>query len=102
MHKQVESKLKAIAAICRDNHVLKVELFGSATSEHFDQEKSDFDVLVTFEDIEPVAYADAYFGLLEGLQELFNRPVDVVVESALKNPYFIREIQKTRTLLYAA
>jgi hypothetical protein len=47
-------------------------------------------------------YADAYFGLLESLEELFGRPVDLVVPSAIRNPYFLKAIEGTRTLLYAA
>ena len=47
-------------------------------------------------------YADTYFGLLEGLQELFKRNVDLVMISAVKNPYFLESIERSRTLLYAA
>jgi predicted nucleotidyltransferase len=79
-----------------------MELFGSATGEHFDSCNSDLDFLVTLEDLEPGEYAEAYFGLLEALQELFQRSIDLVVASTVKNPYFLKEIQKTRTLLYAA
>jgi predicted nucleotidyltransferase len=40
--------------------------------------------------------------LLESLEQLFGRPVDLVVESAIKNPYFRQAIEPTRVLLYAA
>jgi len=46
-------------------------------------------------------YADRYFGLLEALEALFGRPVDLVVASAIKNPYFRESVEKTRELLYA-
>jgi predicted nucleotidyltransferase len=75
-----------------------MELFGSAASEHFDSCNSDLDFLVTLQDLEPGEYAEAYFGLLVGLQELFQRPVDLVVASTVKNPYFLEEIEKTRIL----
>ena len=47
-------------------------------------------------------YANAYFGLLEALQQLFGRPVDLVVDSAIKNPYFRQSVEETRTLVYEA
>ena len=50
----------------------------------------------------PGRYADAYFGLLESLQELFGRPVDLVVASSIKNPYFRGTVERTKALLYAA
>ena len=50
----------------------------------------DLDLLVEFEPLPADAYADAYFELLADLEELFERPVDLVMASALRNP-FIRE-----------
>jgi predicted nucleotidyltransferase len=79
-----------------------MEPFGSAASDNFDPSTSDLDFLVTFEDLRPNEYAEAYFGLLEALQELFQKPIDLVVPSAVKNPDFPKEIGRTLTLLYAA
>jgi predicted nucleotidyltransferase len=39
---------------------------------------------------------------LESLQQLFERRVDLVVESAVKNPFFRETIERTKALLYAA
>ena len=39
---------------------------------------------------------------LEGLEELFGRPVDLVVDTAIRNPYFRRAVEQTRSPLYAA
>ena len=63
-------------------------------------EASDLDFVVEFEPLPPGVYANTYFGLLEALQQLFDRPVDLVVESAIKNPYFLEAVEATRTLLY--
>jgi predicted nucleotidyltransferase len=46
-------------------------------------------------------YADTYFGLLEALEDLFQRPVDLIMVRAIKNPYFIQAINQTRVVLYA-
>ena len=40
--------------------------------------------------------------LAEALRDLFHRNVDLVVLSAVKNPYFRESIERSRTLLYAA
>lgn len=88
--------------LCRRFHVVRLELFGSAAHSEFDPERSDLDFLVEFQDLEPAAYADAYFGLLEALEALFKRPVDLVVSSAVRNPYFRASVDRTRVLLYAA
>jgi predicted nucleotidyltransferase len=82
--------------------VQRLEVFGSAATSRFDPETSDVDFLVTFVGVRPGEYADNYFGLVEALEALFQRPVDVVVTSAITNPYFLQGIQSTRTLVYAA
>lgn len=54
---------------------------------------------------EPIAgggYADAYFGLRESREKLSGRSVDLVVYSAIKNPYFRQSVERTKMLLYAA
>jgi hypothetical protein len=76
-----------------------MEVFGSAVTDRFDAESSDLDFLVSFDNLEPGEYVDAYFGLMEELQELFQRPVDLVMETAIRKPYFLRNVEKTRTLM---
>jgi len=102
MNSLVAEKRTDIERICRLHHVRRIELFGSATGPGFDPACSDLDFLVAFGDLPADGYADAYFGLLEDLQSLFQRPVDLVVDSAIKNPYFRQAVDKTRTVLYAA
>ena len=80
----------------------RLELFGSAASGAFEAGNSDLDFLVEFEPPIGTGYADRYFGLLEALEALFQRPVDLVVESAITNPYFRTSVEKTKVLLYAA
>jgi predicted nucleotidyltransferase len=98
----VQNSREAVERLCRRFRVRRLELFGSAVGEQFNPETSDLDFLVDFEELEPEEYADTYFGLLEGLRELFKRNVDLVMVSAVKNPYFLESIERSRTLLYAA
>lgn len=97
----IEQHRAELAELCRRHHVVRLSLFGSATRDDFDPERSDLDFLVDF-DAPPGQYADAFFGLLESLEQLFERPVDLVVASAIRNPYFQQSVDATRTLLYAA
>ena len=101
MNRVIEEKRLALETLCRRHRVQRIELFGSATGKDFDPEGSDLDFLVCFQELGADEYADAYFGLLEDLQALFQRPVDLVVDSAIQNPYFRQAVDSTRTLLYA-
>jgi hypothetical protein len=98
----IETKQTELASLCRRYHVRRLELFGSAVAGDFEPATSDLDFLVEFEELDPPAYADAYFGLRESLSALFQRPVDLVSPTAVRNPYFLRSIERSRALLYAA
>jgi len=91
-----------LEALCRRFHVRRLELFGSAASNQDRPGESDLDFLVEFDPLPLGAYTDAYFGLLEALQSLSGRPVDLVVGSAIKNPYFRQSVELTKTLLYVS
>ena len=102
MTPSIEEHRAELVELCRRHHVLRLSLFGSATRDDFDPQRSDLDFLVDFESLPPGQYADAFFGLLESLERLFGRQVDLVVASAIRNPYFRQSIDQTKTLLYAA
>ena len=91
-----------LETICRRHHVRRLELFGSAAQGLYKPEHSDFDFLVEFQDMPEGSYANSYFGLHEALEELFQCSVDLVVDSAIKNPYFREAIDRTKELVYGA
>ena len=92
-----------LVRLCERYRVRKLEVFGSAaTGENFDPRTSDLDFLVEYQPLESAGYARAYFGLLEDLQNLFHRPVDLVMTRAIRNKYFLRGIASSRTTIYAA
>lgn len=99
----IEDNMQAIAELCTRFRVLRLELFGSAIAvSNFDQEKSDLDFLVEFLPLNEGEYADSYFGLLEALEDLFHRHIDLVMTRAIKNPYFLESVNRHRKVLYAA
>ncbi len=102
MIREIEERRDAIESLCRRFRVRRLELFGSAAAGGFNPRASDLDFLVEFDQLRANEYADAYFGLLEELQMLFRRDVDLVVARSIKNPYLIESIERSRTLLYAA
>ncbi|HEX4407998.1 MAG TPA: nucleotidyltransferase domain-containing protein [Xanthobacteraceae bacterium] len=91
-----------LAQLCRRFHVRRLDVFGSAARGDFDPTRSDIDFLVEFAPMTPSAYADAYFELKEALERLFDRPIDLVTDAAIRNPYFRQGVERTRAPLYAA
>lgn len=91
---------EAIAALCREYGVRRLAVFGSATTDRFDPERSDVDFLVEFDP--GTASLGTYFGLKRALEDLLGRQVDLVAPAALENPYFAARVGETREELYAA
>ncbi len=102
MNLLVEQHRTQLEALCHRYGVRRLEVFGSAATGLAQSGESDLDFLVEFDTLPPGGYADAYFGLLESLEALYGRPVDLVVASAIRNPFFLQSVERTRTLLYAA
>jgi len=91
-----------IEKLCREFHVQRLELFGSAATTGFNPEQSDFDFLVEFVPLPKGEYASAFFGFKAALEQLFGRSVDLVVPSSIRNPYFRQSVEQSKALLYAA
>lgn len=91
---------KRLVRLCRECRVKRLDIFGSATTTDFDPADSDLDFLVVFEDMRPAAYAKSYFNLRDGLVEIFQRSVDIVTDSGLKNPHFMQRVKAECFNLY--
>lgn len=88
--------------ICKKYGVMQMIIFGSAIRPDFDPDKSDIDILVSFKTMTPTEHADAYFGLLEELEAVFGRNVDLLEEKAVKNPYLKKSIDDSGVVVYAS
>ena len=96
----IEGTTTSINELCKRLRIRKLDIFGSAATDDFGPD-SDVDVLARF-DRDGTDLFDRYFELKEGLQELFGRDVDVVLEESIKNPYFRQSVERSRRNIYAA
>lgn len=102
MNPLVANYQASIAALCRRYRVARLDLFGSAVSGGFDDQRSDFDFIAEFIDPAPtVDYADRVIDFAASLEEMLGRNVDVVSASALSGSRLERAIAGTRQLVYA-
>ncbi|MEY3649127.1 MAG: hypothetical protein RLZ13_2012 [Bacteroidota bacterium] len=90
---------KELEELCERHQVKTLYAFGSVLGSNF-HEASDLDLLVDFKEIDLNDYADNYYDFKYSLQELFQRPIDLIEEKAVKNPYFKEVVDATKTLVY--
>lgn len=98
----IEKRREAVAELCREFNVERLDIFGSAATDQPEEEVNDLDFLVEFGRGGSMSPAQQYFGLLSALEHLFARDVDLLTRRSLRNPYFIRSVEKTLRRLYAA
>ena len=100
MNGLIENHRDAIRALCQQYGVRRLDLFGSAATGAFDAATSDLDFVATFADTRSPGYADRYLSFAEALETLFGRPVDVITERSIRNPYFRQAVEALRQPIY--
>ena len=92
-----------LARLCRKYSVRRLKLFGSAATEHFQEQASDLDLVVEFGPApEGIGLADQYFEFREELTKMFGRPVDLLEEHAIENSVIREAVVASSVVLYAA
>ncbi|MCM1519098.1 MAG: nucleotidyltransferase domain-containing protein [Pseudoflavonifractor sp.] len=101
--KLIEMNMDKIIALCRKYKVAKLWVFGSILTDRFNDD-SDVDFSVDFDSEtihrEKLDYADLFFDFLDGLKQIIGREIDIVFDDCVKNPYFKRELDATKKLIY--
>ena len=95
----IEKNIDKVRALCDKHKVSQLYVFGSVLGKQFDSE-SDIDLIVIFKPIDVRDYADNYFDFKFSLEDLFHRKIDLLENQAIKNPYLLDSINKTKTLVY--
>ncbi|MDF9830037.1 nucleotidyltransferase domain-containing protein [Parabacteroides sp. PF5-6] len=91
--------IPVIVALCKQHKVKKLFAFGSVFTPRFN-EKSDIDMVVDFEEVDLMEYADNYFSLKESLSRLLGREVDLLEDKAIRNPILRKNIDNSKQLIY--
>lgn len=96
----IEQHREEIAALCRKHGVQRLDLFGSAVTGAFDERSSDVDFVVTFDHPEEgILYR--YLDLVDDLERLLNRKVDLLTERSVGSSEFREEVERQRIPIYA-
>ena len=84
----------------QQHKIKRAYAFGSVCTNEFNAE-SDVDFIVRLEEgLDPLEYTEHYFAAIHALESLLKRSVDFVAEETMLNPYFVKVVNKTKTLIY--
>jgi len=94
----IDSDRVGFRALPAENQVSRLNALGSSVHGPFGPD-SDVDVLVELDADDEVA-GRMLINIWNGLEDIFQRPVDLLTESSLGNPYLRAEIERTKKLIY--
>jgi hypothetical protein len=102
MEGPIQRNREEIASLCRRYGVRRLAAFGSIVRPDFDPLRSDADFLVEFQPVPVTVRMQSYLGLREALGALLSRPIDLVEDGSIRNPYILQSVAEQQQVLYAA
>ena len=88
-----------IDKLCENHNVKRLYAFGSVLTSEFNS-ANDVDLIVEFNEVDVDKYADNYYEFKFSLEEVLKKPVDLLEDQAIKNPYFRQVVNETKELVY--
>lgn len=95
----LKEHISQIKQLCNAHHVKSLFAFGSVLTNQFNG-KSDIDFVVDIDSNNPLDYSDHYFALKFQLEQLLEKPIDLLEERAINNPFLRKQIDHTKVLVY--
>ena len=86
--------------LCQKHNVRYLYAFGSATTDKFDNNKSDIDLLVEIDTIDPIERGEKLLSLWDKFELFFHKKVDLLTDASIRNPYLRKSIDATKILIY--
>lgn len=98
----IRHNLDGIRELCERYHVKRLEIFGSASDGRYREGESDLDFIVEFPPMDWEVRGQSFLDLLLALEDLLQHQIDLITlrPQGQANPYFLKEIQKSRQVIY--
>jgi predicted nucleotidyltransferase len=97
---KIQAKMNDFVLLCKTHNVKSLYAFGSSTTDNFDENSSDIDLLVEIDSDDPIQRGESLMSIWDKLELFFQRKVDLLTSSSLKNPFLKKSIDATKVLIY--
>jgi predicted nucleotidyltransferase len=91
---------KEFLSLCKSHDVKTLYAFGSSTNDKFKEESSDIDLLVELDTKDPIKRGENLLDLWDKFESFFQRKVDLLTNSSIRNPILRRSIDSSKILIY--
>jgi predicted nucleotidyltransferase len=86
--------------ICKSHDVKTLYAFGSSINTKFLDETSDIDLLIDIDTKDPIKRGENLIDLWDKFEKFFQRKVDLLTISSIKNPILRKSIDSSKLLIY--
>ena len=100
LKQDIQKRINEFFNLCQAHKVKMLYAFGSSVTDRFNEETSDIDLLIEIDDDDPIERGEKLMSIWDEFEAFFNRKVDLLTDSSIKNPILRKNIDKTKTLIY--
>ncbi len=96
----IKKRVNDFRDLCVDHQVKSLYAFGSSVTDKFDPTHSDIDLLVEIENPDPIERGEKLMDLWDKFESFFNKKIDLLTYSSIRNPILRKSIDNTKILIY--
>jgi len=96
---KVDFRSSEFIALCKSHKVKALYAFGSVITKNFTDE-SDIDFLVEIDELNPISKGKLLLSLYCKFEKLFNKKIDLITASSIRNQFLEEHIGSHRELVY--
>lgn len=100
LKESIKYKMTEFLALCKTHNVKNLYAFGSSVTERFREDSSDIDLLIELQNQDPIERGENLMSIWDKFEYFFQRKVDLLTNSSIKNPILKQNIDATKVLIY--
>lgn len=96
----IKVRPEEFTSLCKSHDVKFLYAFGSSIHENFKEDSSDIDLLIELDTEDPIQRGQNLIDLWDKFENFFQRKVDLLTSTSIKNPILKKNIDSTKILVY--
>jgi uncharacterized protein len=96
----IRLKMDDFLTLCKTHNVKKLYAFGSSVTDRFNETTSDIDLLIEIDNQDPIEKGEKLMSIWDKFEQFFQRKVDLLTSTSIKNPVLRKSIDSTKILIY--
>ncbi len=100
LKESIKYKMAEFLLLCKSHNIKNLYAFGSSITERFREDSSDIDLLIELQDKDPIERGENLISIWDKFELFFQRKVDLLTNSSIKNPILKQNIDSTKVLIY--